>query len=319
MKNFKGRTAFVTGGASGLGLGIAKAFAKAGMNIVIADFRQEAIDAALPIFKENGWPAHGIRLDVTDREAYVKAADEAEAVFGNIHILVNNAGIGLMEGKIWEASYDDIDFALEINYKSVLNGIKTILPRILKHGEEGWVVSTASKNGLIPLGGMVLYNATKRAVMATMETVAIDLKGTNVGASVFCPGPFHTNLNTTTDQIRVKHLGQPFNKKGPTPDPDAPKFDRSKIDMSNMERDPDEAGERVLRGIMRGDLFILTHAEWKKGWMEHADAVTRAIPDEVPNEDFMLVFSRNVGNPIYNKQQQVPAYHMGDVFKELEE
>ena len=197
MKDFKGKTAFITGGASGLGLGIAKAFARAGMNIVIADFRQEAIDSALPVFRDNGWSAHGILLDVMDREAFVRAADEAEAVFGKIHILVNNAGIGLMEGPIWEASYDDMDFALEINYKSVLNGIKTILPRILRHGEEGWVVSTASKNGLIPLGGMVLYNATKRAVMATMETLAIDLQGTPVGASVFCPPPPTRSASST--------------------------------------------------------------------------------------------------------------------------
>ena len=258
MKNFKGKTAFITGGASGLGLGIAKAFARAGMNIVIADFRQEAIDAALPIFKANSWPVHGVLLDVTDREAYVRAADEAERVFGKIHILVNNAGVGIMEGFIWEASYEDMDFALEINFKSVLNGIKTILPRILAHGEEGWVVSTASKNGLIPLGGMVLYNATKRAVMATMETLAIDLQGTNVGASVFCPGPFRTNLGATTDAISSRHLGRPFVQKGATPDPNAPKVDMSKVDMSKMERDPEEAGERVLRGILRGDLFIFT-------------------------------------------------------------
>ena len=316
MEDFKGKTAFVTGGASGIGLGIAKALAKKGANVVIADFRQEAIDAVLPIFKENGWPVHGVLLDVTDREAYVRAADEAEAVFGKIHVLVNNAGVGIMEGFIWEASYEDMDFALEINFKSVLNGIKTVLPRILAHGEEGWVVSTASKNGLIPLGGMVLYNATKRAVMATMETLAIDLQGTNVGASVFCPGPFRTNLGTTTSAISTKHLGRPFIQKGATPDPNAPKIDRSKIDMSKMERDPDEAGERVVRGIMRGDLFILTHAEWKKGWEEHASAVTRAIPDEEPDELFMQVFSRNVGNAIYNRQTQVPAYHMGDIYKE---
>ena len=175
-----------------------------------------------------------------------------------------------------------------------------------------------AKNGLIPLGGMVLYNATKRAVMATMETLAIDLQGTNVGASVFCPGPFRTNLGATTDAISSKHLGRPFIQKGATPDPNAPKVDMSKVDMTKMERDPEEAGERVLRGIVRGDLFILTHAEWKKGWVEHADAVTRAIPDEVPDEIFMKVFSRNVGNAIYNRQTRVPAYHMGEVFKELE-
>ena len=190
IQDFHGKTAFVTGGASGLGLGIAKALAKRGANIVIADFRQEALDAALPIFREKGWPCHPVMLDVMDREAFVRAADEAEAAFGKIHILVNNAGIGLMEGPIWEASYEDMDFAIDINFKSVLNGIKTILPRILKHGEEGWVVSTSSKNGIIPLPGMVLYNSTKRAVMAVMETLALDLQETNVGSSVRCPGPF---------------------------------------------------------------------------------------------------------------------------------
>ena len=143
IQDFHGKTAFVTGGASGLGLGIAKALARRGANIVIADFRQEALDAALPLFREQGWPCRPVLLDVMDREAFVRAADEAEAAFGKIHILVNNAGIGLMEGPIWEASYEDMDFAIDINFKSVLNGIKTILPRILKHGEEGWVVSTS--------------------------------------------------------------------------------------------------------------------------------------------------------------------------------
>ena len=93
MEDLKGKVAFVTGGASGIGLGIAKACAKAGMKVVIADIRQKAIDDVLPFFREKGWPVHGIRLDVTDRSAFAKAADEAEAVFGNLHVLVNNAGV----------------------------------------------------------------------------------------------------------------------------------------------------------------------------------------------------------------------------------
>jgi NAD(P)-dependent dehydrogenase (short-subunit alcohol dehydrogenase family) len=118
VKDLKGKTAFITGGASGLGLGIAKACAKEGMNIVIADFRQAAINEAIEIFKENGWPAHEILLDVTDRNAFAQAADEAEAVFGKIHVLVNNAGIGHREGNIWETSYEDMDFFIDINYKA---------------------------------------------------------------------------------------------------------------------------------------------------------------------------------------------------------
>ena len=307
MKDLKGKTAFVTGGASGLGLGIAKACAKEGMNVVIADFRQEAIDEVLPSFKENGWPVYGIRLDVTDREAFVKAADEAEAAFGKIHVLVNNAGIGHAEGKIWETSYEEMDFFIAINYTSILNGIKTIVPRILKHGEGGYVVSTSSKNGLIPVPGMVLYNSTKRAVMAIMETLAIDLQGTGVGASVFCPGPFKTSLGQTSDALRTKHLGTPYEPFDTSKLPKRDDIDYSKLDL-NFERSPDEAGERVVRGIKRGDLFILTHAEWKKGWEAHAAAVTRAFPDEEPNEIMMKVFDRHVRNSIYDTQTQVPAY-----------
>ena len=308
MIDLKGKTAFVTGGASGLGLGIAKACAAEGMNVVIADFRQEAIDAVLPIFKASGWPAHGILLDVTDRVAFARAADEAEAVFGKLHVLVNNAGIGHREGNIWEASYEDMDFFIDINYKSILNGIKTIVPRILKHGEGGHVVSTASKNGLIPVPGMVLYNSTKRAVMAIMETLAIDLEGTGVGASVFCPGPYQTNLGATTNALREKQLGSPFAPFDPSKLPKTIDENMPKVDLSNMERSPDEAGARVVRGIKRGDLFILTHVEWKEGWESHAAAVTRAFPDEKPNEDFKKVFRLHVSNPIYDKQTQVPAF-----------
>jgi len=307
MTELKGKTAFITGAASGLGLGIAKACAKEGMNVIIADFRQTAIDEALLIFKENGWAAHGILLDVTDRAAFEKAADEAESVFGKIHVLVNNAGIGHREGNIWETSYEDMDFFIDINYKSILNGIKAIVPRILKHGEGGHIVSTASKNGLIPVPGMVLYNSTKRAVMAIMETLAIDLEGTGVGASVFCPGPFQTNLGQSTNALREKQLGAPFTPPDPSKLKNTIDFDPS-IDFSKMERSPDEAGERVVRGIKRGDLFILTHSEWKPGWEAHAAAVTRAFPDEEPDRDFMKVFKLHIGNPIYDKQTQVPSF-----------
>lgn len=307
MIDLKGKTAFITGGASGLGLGIAKACAKEGMNVIIVDFRQEALDGALQIFKENGWPAHGIVLDVTDRAAFERAADEAEAVFGKLHVLVNNAGIGHREGNIWETSYEDIDFFIDINYKSILNGIKVILPRILKHGEGGHVVSTASKNALMPVPGMVLYNSTKRAVMAIMETLAIDLEGTGVGASVFCPGPYKTNLGQSTQALREKQLGAGFAPVDPSKLQKTIDFDPS-IDFSKMERSPDEAGERVVRGIKRGDLFILTHSEFKEGFEARANAILRAFPDEEPNRDFMRVFKLHVGNPIYDTQTQVPAY-----------
>lgn len=308
MEHLAGKTAFITGGASGLGLGIAKACAKEGMNIIIADFRKNAIDDSLKIFRDNGWAAHGIELDVTDRAGYLKAADEAEAIFGKIHVLVNNAGIGIREGKVWEDDIRDVDLAIDVNYKGVLNGLMTIVPRILKHGEGGHVVSTASKAALVPVPGFTLYNSLKMAVVTVMETLACDLEGTGVGSSVFCPGPFMTNLGMSSGEVRAKHLGVEVPSFTPPPPPKEGAGPGPQIDFSRIMRDPDEAGERVVRGIKRGDLYILTHSDFKGGWDARAAAVSKAFPDEPETPDFKKVFSMLAYNPIFEKQTPVPAY-----------
>ena len=126
MKDLKGKTAFVTGGASGIGLGIAKALRRAGMKVVIADIRQDHLDEALEELGEGDVLA--LKLDVTDREAYARAADAAEAAFGKIHLLVNNAGIGVV-GPVEIASYGDWDWSLGVNLIGVVNGIVTVLPQ----------------------------------------------------------------------------------------------------------------------------------------------------------------------------------------------
>src|SRR5690554_3987024 len=205
MKNVAGKVAFITGGASGIGLGIAKACAGAGMKVIIADLRQEALDEAVTYFNDNKLPVHSIQLDVTDRDAYAKAADEAEKVFGKIHVLVNNAGIG-MGGSIEKLTFKDWDFGIGINLMGVINGIVTILPRMLKHGEEGHIVSTSSMAALSAVDANAVYNATKSAVVALMETVAADLKNTKIGASAFCPGPVSSNLGVTSQAVRPDHL-----------------------------------------------------------------------------------------------------------------
>jgi NAD(P)-dependent dehydrogenase (short-subunit alcohol dehydrogenase family) len=310
VENLKGKTAFITGGASGLGLGIAKACAREGMNIVIADLRKSAIDQVLPMFKENGWPAIGIELDVTDREGYVRAADEAEAAFGKIHVLVNNAGIGAAEPRPAEGKFDyrDIDLAIDVNYKGVINGIMTIVPRIVKHGEGGHIVSTASKAGVVPVPGFILYNSLKNAVISVMETLACDLKKYNIGSSVFCPGPYSTNLGQSSGEVRAKHLGVEVPQMAPPKrDPNAKPPEGPQIDFSKIMRDPEEAGRRVVRGIKRNDLYILTHSDFKKGWEARAAAVARAFPDEPSNPDFMKVFPMLAYNPIFEIQTQVPA------------
>jgi len=302
MENLQGKTAFITGAASGIGLGIAKACARHGMNVVITDARQDALDEAITYFKEKNYPAHTILLDVTDREAYVKAADEAEEVFGNIHVLVNNAGVAAGGGPIHEATFKDWDFIINVNCTGVVNGIAIIVPRILKHGEGGHVVSTSSTGGIFAVTGSGLYNATKYFVAGLMETLACDLEGTGVGASVFCPGPVASNLGMSSQAVRPEHL-----KNENTSPPRIPKGVRPQraTDWSKHFMTPEEVGERVVRGIKRNDLFIWTHPEFREGIKARNDALLRAIPDEPINEKRAQVL-KNFGtltyNPIYEKQ-----------------
>ena len=308
MDNFKGKTAFITGGASGIGLALAKVCGREGMNLVIADLRQEAIDEAVQVLKD--YPVLAVKLDVTDRAAYEKAAADAQAKFGNIHLLVNNAGIGCGRGPLWEVSYAQTDVAIDINLTAVLSGIQIIVPHMLKHGEGGHIVSTASKAALIAVPACGLYNLTKQALISMTETLVSDLQGTNVGASVFLPGPFKSSLGESSGKIETEFLGR---HAAPPPAPPSAPPPPSNAQRPNFEefakhtRPAEDAGERIINGVKRGDIYIITHSEFKDGFKERADAMLRAFPDEVPSEDFKKLFSFLVHNPIFEKQTSVPG------------
>ena len=305
MKNVEGKVAFITGGASGIGLGIAKVFVKNGMKVVIADMRQDALDEAMAFLKENGTDkiVHPVNLNVTDREAYAAAADEAERVFGKIHVLVNNAGVG-SGGSVITSTYKDWDYSMGVNVGGVINGIVTILPRIQEHGEEGHVVSTSSTVGLFAMIGCGIYTTTKFAVTGLMESLASELEGTNIGASVLYPGATTTNLGLSSMVNRPEHLKNEGEPEFPplSQEQGAPRMPA--MDTSTF-MDPVEIGERVLRAIKRNDIFIITHPEFRNGIKCRNDAVLRAIPDEPPNVKRTAVlrgFGTLVYNPVYERQ-----------------
>src|SRR5262245_24172123 len=192
MKNVKGKVAFVTGAGSGIGLGIARALHAAGMKVVLADLNPQHLDRVLPHFAARAADVHAIRLDVTDRDAMARAADEAERVFGRVHVLCNNAGVGVF-GSLLEAGYDDWDWALSVNVGGVVNGVQTFLPRMLAHGEEAHIVTTASMSGLLAaIGG--IYITTKYALVGFMETLRLELAPRGIGVSVLCPGLVNTAI-----------------------------------------------------------------------------------------------------------------------------
>ncbi|MXP25264.1 SDR family NAD(P)-dependent oxidoreductase [Altererythrobacter indicus] len=301
MKDVKGKTAFITGGASGMGLGMAKAFAEAGMKVVIADIRQEALDEAMEEFSHTNFAIFPVKLDVTDRNGWLQAVETAEEQFGNIHLLALNAGVGIV-GPMSEATYKDWDFNIQVNIYGVVNGLVTLLPRMKAHGETCHIVATSSTGGFSAVGSAGLYCTAKFAVAGMMESLATELQGSNIGVSCFFPGPVSTNLGQSTGATRPDHL----KNDSVAPSPDAPKgpppFDTS-VFMSK-----EEVGKRVLRGIERGDLFIMTHPEFTDGIKARNEALLRAQPVEPRNEErakVVAMFGTLLYNPIYDKQELV--------------
>jgi NAD(P)-dependent dehydrogenase (short-subunit alcohol dehydrogenase family) len=278
MKDVAGKVAFITGGASGMGLGMARVFSAAGMRVVIADLRQDHLDSAMRLFREPNPGAHAIRVDVADRKAMAHAAVQTEQLFGKIHVLCNNAGVGLI-GSLLEASYDDWDWAMGVNLDGVFNGIREFVPRIRSHGEGGHVVTTASMGGLFTAGEAGIYNAAKYAVVGLMESLRPELAPHGIGVSAFCPGLVHTNIHEI-ERTRPAHYAHTGYTLRAAELAAREEFMKTKILPAGM--DPMEVGERVLQGILHNDLYILTHPEYEPGLRERFEAILASIPIEAP-------------------------------------
>jgi len=275
MKEITGKNAFITGGGSGIGLGMAKAFAKAGMQVVIADLRQDHLDEAMAFFNKARQPVHPIVLDVADRNAMSLAAREAEKVYGPVHVLCNNAGINII-GPLDQAGYEDWDWLLSVNLGGVINGLVTFIPRIKEHGQGGHIVNTSSIAGIVAGPGNGIYSATKFAIRGLSESLRYDLAPYNIGVSVLCPGTVDTNLHQSEEHRPSRYEGAVD---------DAVRKNRALTGQIFREvlptgMDPVEVGEKVLRGIRNNDFYILPHPEFKEEFQESFDEIIAALPDE---------------------------------------
>src|SRR5262245_4627209 len=176
MDPVTGKVAFITGGASGIGLGLAKVLVRAGMKVVIADVREDHLATAADYFAHNGQKESVLTLplDVTDRTAYARAAEDSLRAFGKMHLLVNNAGIGLV-GPVKRAKFDDWDWGIGVMITGVINGIQTFLPPILAHGEGGHIVSTSSMAAVVPIPNCSIYIMAKAALVGLSESLRGEL------------------------------------------------------------------------------------------------------------------------------------------------
>ena len=287
MQEVAGKTAFVTGGASGIGLGMGTAFAGAGMNVVIADLRRDHIESALEAL--DGKPVHAIELDVTDRDGFARAADEAESVFGNVHVLCNNAGMGIL-GPVTQARYDDWDWGLGVLIGGVVNGIQTFLPRMRAHGESGHIVNTSSMAGVLPIPGAAIYITAKAALIGLSEALRSELAGEGIGVSAFCPGPVQTNIREGGRTRPEQYADSGYAEL---------ERDLEERPNSPLWMDPVECGERVLTGILDDDLYIFTHREFREGAEERFQSMLASFPDEPRNEERAKEIDFLLWNPIF--------------------
>jgi NAD(P)-dependent dehydrogenase (short-subunit alcohol dehydrogenase family) len=257
MQNLEGKTAVVTGAASGIGLGIARNFAKHGMAVVLSDLPGERLDRALENVRALGAKAIAVPADVSDRANVRKLADAALKEFGAIHVACNNAGITLHGKTVWEVTPQEWDWITAVNLHGVMHGIEIFLPIIQAHGGEGHIVNTASIAGF-QVGAKRrsgAYAATKFAVVALTESLWNDLHDTPIGASVLAPAAVRTGIYMS-NEVRLERFGGPYKT----------------TDLNPLQQelasglDPDLVGDRVVRAIKNRELYIFTHMQTRE-WL----------------------------------------------------
>ena len=272
MREFKGKTAFVTGGASGIGLALGRAFAQAGMKVMLADIEPSALDSALRELHEFGPNAGGIVCDVADPDSVEHAAHATYEAFGNVHVICNNAGVAA-GGGIDAISLDNWRWVIDVNLMGVLHGISSFLPHMRAHGEGGHIVNTASMAGLNSRMGFSPYAASKFAVIAMSEGLAMQLKPHGIGVSVLCPSFVRTRIGES-GRNRPERYGE-----APAHDPASPAAMMVAEIARRLESglDPAEAAARVLSAIRQGDLYVFTHPGMREEVDERFAAIQAAM------------------------------------------
>lgn len=250
MRDLTGKTAFITGGASGLGLAMAHAFGGAGMNVMLADIEEAPLAAARAEMEDRQIRTSSVVCDVGSRAAVVSAAEATIAAFGKVHVVCNNAGVGA-GGPIDQVKPGDWDWILAVNLLGVVYGMEAFLPHVRAHGEGGCFVNTASMAGMISVPGMEPYTATKYAVVGMSEGWAGQLAPENINVAVLCPGFVKTKINQSGRTRQAQYGG---------PVPNNPVVAQSNVDNGI---DPKFVGARVLEAVQNDERYIFTHPDMR--------------------------------------------------------
>lgn len=275
MDNLENSVGFITGGASGIGLGVARALGQKGMTVVLADVESDTLEAARSDLISQGIQAHTEVLDVRDAGVYRDVADRTLARHGKLNFLFNNAGVGTGSAMAGDTPLDDWRWVMDVNVMGVVNGVECFLPAMRRSGEPGYIINTASLAGLVAQPGMGPYVASKFAVVGYSEVLQLELKDSNIDVSVLCPAWVKTRIA----QSQRNH-----------PDPARAARDyegaaggrfSQLIEAEGMS--VESVSERVVAGMASKTFYIFTHADHWQFLEERLDRISseyRQVPPD---------------------------------------
>ena len=276
MEHLAGKTAFITGGANGIGLAMAKAFLAEGMNVAIADVDAAALAEAEAALHGSNVEVRAYVLDVTDRAQYAAVADQVEADLGPVHLVCNNAGV-YRGGGMDSVTYEDWDWVMGVNVGGVINGVQNWIRRLKAHGQGGHIVNTASMSGMLASPGLGVYNTSKFAVVGLSEALREDLAESGIGVSVLCPGMVQTRI-LESERTRPESL---------TPeDEEAEAAAQAHSAMMHMAMNvgipAEEVAQLVVDGVRQNLMYLFPHPEFKAPTEARVQAILEAFGEVDP-------------------------------------
>lgn len=307
MEKLTGKVAFITGGASGIGLGMARAFLEEGMKVALVDWSDEHIARAREQLAGNN-AVHFVKTDVADRASLRAAAEETLEAFGRIHVLCNNAGVN-GGGTAASENFDEWDRVMAINLGGVVNGTKIIAPIIRRQGEGGHIVNTSSMAGVVPLPGLAAYSTAKYAVRGFSESLRIQLAKEGIGVSCLFPGATRTAIVPLPedDPENIKEEG-------------APQFLKDLWDAMRGAIDPYDTGKAVVAAIRDNRFYIFTNREFLDEVRQRHREIEEAFPLDEPTPGrvkFEAMRADMVRNLMAPGNRPVPAKKEGDFALDL--
>ena len=264
MHDVTNQLALITGGAAGIGAGMAQAFLDAGMRVIIADRSEAALARALDRFAAHAGRVHGVELDVRDRDGWKRTTAHIRDTHGNLHLLCNNAGLGGVTGRLMDCPEADFDLMLGVNLIGIYNGVRALGPDMAAHGEGGHIVNTASIIGHFPSMNSAIYSASKFGVVGMSETLRNEMRPLGIGVSLLCPGNTRTDIYENWERLRAVNQGKDQIAAPPV------------ASGVHQGMDPLAVGRRVLRAVRDDEFYIFTHPEYRRVFAARFETILAA-------------------------------------------